>query len=194
MWAIAGRLTNCRVNCVKRLNILSSRAAEPICWEFVLFCASTFYGIIETVLHKINQEESGKGGEERTKLMSWWWQLLLDHGNESVENGNESLNLRRLPPYLRFTTQNLFFRTHLNRFKYCYTPLREITLSYPALFQAAAKMCYKIIKQSKKWSESKAFITSRRHSHHSEHESENIKRRNHGDCEGWLEIILTLTS
>lgn len=70
----------------------------------------------------------GKKETKNSKLMSWWWQLLLDHGNESVESGNESLKLRILSTF--FTPTNLFCAACVRPFATLYfLHPREITLS-----------------------------------------------------------------
>lgn len=93
--------------------------------------------------------------EENTKLTMWWWQLLLDHGfgNESVENGNESLKFRMLRLLFHFFSFTFFYDTepfisdapncHFI-FRYPQDVLSRIVSSSPPL-----SMCYKIIKNIK---------------------------------------------
>lgn len=102
------------------------------------------------------------------KLMSWRWQLLLDHGNESVESGNESLNLRIHftffyddEPFLLAVVVapilSLYTLSTLERKK----KLRSFLLKKRHCFKRPRSfpMCYKIIIRSKKSSEKYRFFT-----------------------------------
>lgn len=113
--------------------------------------------------HKKSRMKIWNEAQKNKKLMSWWWQLLLDHGNESVENGNESLKLRSWfvfhpLPFTFFLRQEPFISFPISYFTFCYPPRKEITfLSGIVLGKrvpSSSLMCYKIIKKYKKWSES----------------------------------------
>lgn len=140
---------------------------------------------------------SAKKNESETKLMSWWWQLLLDHCNESVEERKWKFKISNegssssLPFFILRHGSFYSFAHPIATF--CFVTLETKLRCYPQpLSQAARRFLggYKIIKNVKNDLKSCggfAFITTRIQLHSCKRQCEKSKHnRRRWDWEGWM--------
>lgn len=98
-----------------KICVLGEQARIPYFTNFPVIkfsCYTSLQRLIKSSSHFTPNypQEFGKSAK-RTKLMSWWWQLLLDHGNESVESGNECLNWECFFPSIHPFSFTFFYDT-----------------------------------------------------------------------------------